>query len=439
MSVPSLWSVSPDGELDIRPHLGQWRAWQSKKRFVWMLAGTQGGKTSFGPVWLHREIQRSGPGDYLAVTSTFPLLKLKMLPEFLKLFAHTLHLGTWHAADRVFAFHDGETRVIFGSAINPESLESATAKAAWLDECGQDDFRLDSWEAIQRRLSLHQGRVLGGTTVYNLGWLKQVVFDQWRGGEADHDIIQFDSTVNPAFPKEEYERARRTLPAWKFRMFYQGQFDRPAGLIYSDFMDSYREEGGHKVHAFDIPPEWPRYGGLDFGPVHTARLMVARDPEAKVYYLYSESLSGGKTTVEHAAEALAAVRGTNMGTWHGGAKSEEQQRMDWKAAGVWINAPTVPDVESGIDRVIALFKNQRLYVFDTCTGLLDELGTYSRETDEMGNPTEKIKDKAKFHRLDALRYVVAGITSDPNPTTVHRLGPDKPAQGATNWQAQRLR
>ena len=148
-----------------------------------------------------------------------------MLPEFLRVFQHTLRLGTWHAQDRVFTYHDGKTRVIFGSAINPESLESATAKAAWLDECGQDDFRLESWEAVNRRLSIHQGRILGTTTPYNLGWLKQIIYDRWRGGDEDYDVIQFPSAVNPAFPREEYERAKRTLPAWKFRMFYDGQFD----------------------------------------------------------------------------------------------------------------------------------------------------------------------------------------------------------------------
>ena len=408
----TLWHVD-GGRLIVSPHAGQARAWRSTRRFIWMLAGTQGGKTSFGPLWLHREIQRRGPGDYLGITATFPLLKLKMLPEFLRLFQHTLHLGQWKAADRVFEFHGGETRVIFGSAINPESLESATAKAAWLDEAGMDDFRLESWEAIQRRLSLHQGRALGGTTLYNLGWLKQQVYDPWRGGDTTHDVIQFESTVNPLFPRAEYERAKAALPTWKFNLFYRGQFDRPAGLIYSDFTDAYRHEGGHKVAPFDIPPEWPRYTGVDFGAVNTARIHLALDPAANVYYLYGESHEGGKTTAQHAAEALSALEGTNAVSWWGGAKSETQQRMDWGAAGVPLQAPMVPDVEAGIDRVISLFKTMRLYVFDSCRGVLDELGTYSREVDEMGQPTEKIKDKERYHRLDALRYASQGLDYSP--------------------------
>ncbi len=409
-----LWDVVPIGKgrhrVVLHLHPGQLRAWDSTRRFVWMLSGTQAGKTSFLPLLLWREIQRKGAGDYLAVTATFPLLKLKMLPEFLGFFEHTMHLGEWSKSDRVFTYHGGKTRIIFGSAINPESLESATAKAAVLDEVGMGDFRLESWEAIIRRLSLYEGRVFGGTTLYNLGWLKQQVYDRWREGDPDHDVIQFESTVNPVFPRTEYERAQRTLPAWKFNMFYRGQFDRPAGLIYSDFADTYREAGGHKVHPFDIPPEWPRHVGVDFGAVNTAIVWAAEDPKARLYYVYRATLEGGKTTAEHVAGAKAVAQGTNIASMWGGSASETQQRMDWAAAGWRLQQPPISDVEAGIDRVIELFKTQRLCVFDTCKGLLDELGTYSREVDGMGQPTEKIKDKERFHYLDATRYLCSGMT-----------------------------
>lgn len=418
-SPKRLWQVLPGGRLDITPHPGQWRVWKSQARFVAMIAGSQSGKTSFGPLWLWREIREQGPGDYLAVTSSFPLLKLKMLPEFLRLFDQTLHLGTWRSGDRVFEYHDKKTRVIFGTASHPESLESATARGGWLDECGQDDFRLGSWEAINRRVTLHQGRLLLTTTPYNLGWLKQQVYDRWAAGDRDYDVIQFESIENPLFPRDEFERLRRTLPTWKFDLFMRGLLARPAGLIYGDFVDAYREEGGHKVHPFDLPPEWPRYGGLDFGGVNSARLVAAHDPAANVYYLYAENLEGGKTTAEHAAAAAALVAGTNLIGWWGGSGSEDQQRWDWAAAGVMVYEPYLSTaagtnldgiVEAGLDRVIALFKARRLYIFDSCAGLLDELGTYRRELDPLvQEPTKKIKDKANYHRLDALRYLVQGI------------------------------
>lgn len=42
----TLYSVE-DGKLKLSLHPGQARAWRSDARFVFMLAGTQGGKTSF--------------------------------------------------------------------------------------------------------------------------------------------------------------------------------------------------------------------------------------------------------------------------------------------------------------------------------------------------------------------------------------------------------
>jgi len=389
----------------LHPHEGQEQAWDSGRRFVFVIAGTQSGKTTFGPWWLWREIERCGEGDYLAVTATYDLFKLKMLPEMRRVFCEILSAEGWQykAGDRVIESKSRNARIVLRSANTPEGLESATAKAAWLDECGQDNFRLNSWEAVQRRLSLHQGRVLGTTTPYNLGWLKTQVFDRWRGGDADFQVVQFRSTMNPSFPTEEYDRAKDVLPGWKFRMFYDGDFSKPAGMIYGSFEDA------NVVDPFPVPLEWPRYVGADFGANNTATVWLAHDADKEVYYLYRESLDGGKTTQEHANIALQHAKHENVVAWAGGAKSETQQRMDWKAAGVPMNEPVISDVEGGIDRVISLVKPKRLYVFNTCKGIIDEFGTYARKLDNDGQPTETIKDKETFHRLDALRYAVQHI------------------------------
>lgn len=399
-------------KLQYRLHPGQARAWNSPARFTFVIAGTQSGKTSFVPIWLDREIRNTGHGDYLAATATYDLFKLKLLPEMRQYFVEMMK---WHEdkSDRVFwkqwrwkptPMFD---RIILRSASSEGGLESATIKAAVLDECGQDEFRIGAWEAVQRRLSLSQGRVLGTTTPYNLGWLKQEIYDKWRAGDKTIRVIQFASIENPSFPRAEYERAKASLPAWKFEMFYNGNFSRPAGLIYSDYIDDYRENGGHLVHPFDLPPAWPRSVGIDFGANNTATVWRAHDPQTDVYYLYLETLEGGMTTNQHAAKLQERGAGLNMSFIKGGAKSETQQRMDWQAAGVSIYEPDIADVEAGIDRVIELFKTHRLYVFDTCHGIRDELGTYSREVDEQGQATEKIKSKETFHRLDALRYIAA--------------------------------
>jgi hypothetical protein len=384
-------------------HAGQTRAWDSKKRFVFVIAGTQSGKTSFVPLWLDREIQEKGRGDYLAVTATYDLFKLKFFPEMSHYFRDLFGWG-YSASDRLLWRQDKPklfTRIILRSADAEGGLESATSKGAVLDECGQDKFRVTAWEAIQRRLSLSEGRVLGATTPYNLGWLKTQVFDLWRKGDPDFGVIQFKSIQNPTFPKAEYYRMKAKLPAWKFRMFYDGEFTRPAGLIYGDFTDL------HIIKPFKIPERFPRYFMVDFGGVNLAKLWIAEDPASENLYLYREELSGDKTTEEHVKEVLDHGE-ILVGSW-GGAGSEGQYRRDWGAAGLYISEPPVSEVEVGIDRVIEVLKKKKLFVFDTCVKTIDQFGIYSRKLDEEGNPTEEIKDKKEFHLLDALRYGISGI------------------------------
>ena len=393
-----------DGEtMQVHLHAGQAKAWDSTRRFVFIIAGTQSGKTSFEPLWLDREIKEKGEGDYLAVTATYDILKLKFLPELRNYFEYTF--GWQYSASEKTIWREYKprmfTRIIMRSADAEGGLESASAKGGLFDECGQDSVKVNAWEALLRRLSLSGGRVLGGTTPYNLGWLKTEIFDRWLNGDPDYQVVQFKSTMNPSFPVAEYERARRTLPAWKFEMFYNGEFSRPAGMIYEDFSEL------HRVPSFDIPSAWPHYLGVDFGAVHTAKVWVAQDPESKLFYLYRESLEGNKTTAQHVA-SVRQYNENNLIAW-GGAKSETQQRWDWSAAGLAVKEPLISDVESGINRVIALLKEKRLFIFNGCTGIIDEMGTYARELNDSGQPTEKIKNKNDYHHLDALRYVASAL------------------------------
>lgn len=421
-----LYQVTDDGAMELHFHANQWRAWDSEKRFIAVLAGTQGGKTSFGPHWLYREICWRGAGDYMIVTPTYPLLEKKALPEFRRVFEHVLNLGKYVGGSlKTFTFSpEGELRtfgarqnrpttVMFGHAQDPDSLESATAKAAWLDEAGQKKFRLGSWEAILRRLSIHLGRVLVTTTPYNLGWLKQKLWDPWMAANKDHpdiDVIRFRSIDNPAFPRQEYERARRDLPLWKFDMFYNALFTRPAGLIY----DCLNEEK-NLVPRFTIPDNWQRYLGLDFGGVNTAGIFYAREPNTDKFYAYREYKAGGRSAAEH---AYYLQQGEPMiPTCVGGSKSEGQWRTEFRRGGevkgvkvgLPVKEPAVKDVEVGIDRVYGANKRGEIYYFDDLDHFLEQKRTYSRQLDEAGEPTEKIEDKESFHFMDAERYIIGWL------------------------------
>ena len=121
-------------------HAGQIKALESKGRTVLVLAGTQGGKTVMGPVWLLNEIKKAGPGDYLAVAPTYPLMQKKMLPEFKRVWQEELRLGEYvGGAIKEFRVDprqqekllrgtpfEGDTtptRVLFGHAQDPDSSD----------------------------------------------------------------------------------------------------------------------------------------------------------------------------------------------------------------------------------------------------------------------------------------------------------------------------
>jgi len=425
-----LWTTD-NGKARLRLHPGQARAWNSDKRFVFVIAGLQSGKTSFGPWWLYREIQRHGPGDYLAVTASYDLFKLKMLPEILAVFEQALGIARYWSGARVLELSDPDTgqykavkaddpmwgRIILRSANAPGGLESATAQAAWLDECGQDGFTMEAWEAVQGRLSLSGGKVLGTTTPYNLGWLKSEQ-DRWERGDSDIEIINFPSYINPAFPKSEYDRMKNRIQAWRFTMRYDGRFAQPAGLVYNVF-----DSATMTVDPFPIPTWWQRIVGIDFGGANTAILWLAENPDTHVWYVYQEWLGGGGTSAQYTKKAREGLFGAKTWKAYGGSSGEGQYRRDWTAAGFRVQEPLVSGVEAGIDRVTSLMQNDQLRVFKSCRGLLDELGTYRRKTDGEGNVLDEIVDKRKFHRLDALRYACPGIKGyGPSKRTIKRIG-----------------
>jgi hypothetical protein len=401
-----------------------------------MSAGSQGGKTGWGPWWLKREIyELRGSGDYIAVTASFDLFKLKMLPAMLDVFVEILGMGRYWSGDKVIELADPISgkflankstdhmwaRIILRSADALGGLESSTSKAAWCDEAGQDRFTFDAYKAIRRRVALKRGRMLMTTTLYNIGWFTQHVIDPATAngntqfhtvgkGEIeltvsenpDTTVVQFDSIINPQFPDQEYEEQRALLPDEEFQMFYRGRKASRRFLIYSSF-----DYTKHTIKPFPIPDSWKRYLGLDFGGANTACMFYAEEPGTNVLYAYREYLAGNKTIEQHVKDILKYENHAPLA--YGGALSEGQWRTEFAQNGLPINPPVTDDVDMGINRVYATHVANGIIYFDTLSGILDEKGRYRRKRDKLGNITEDIENKETFHRLDAERYLITTI------------------------------
>jgi hypothetical protein len=426
-----LREVTEDGKLNLRFHNGQMRTWNSIARFVFMLAGSQGGKTSFLPHWLHRECETARGqlaageplGDFLAVTSTYDQFKLKMLPEMLAVFIEILGIGRYWAGSRVLELREGLVptgslwaskaddpmwgRIILRSAEAVSGLEAATAKAAALDEVGQPEFTRGAWDAILRRVALHKGRVLGVTTIYNAGWLKSEVYDRWAKGDKNYEVVQFDSVLNPMFPQEEFERARETMPTWKFNMFYRGRYDQPAGLVYKNF-----DSASCVIDRFPIPDNWLWYVGHDFGGRNPAVIAFAQDPGTRLLYAAYEYMPDEVGVYDQVQHLKEEFKGRIVLKRQGGSHQEVGWRDDYTAKGWPIAEPPVNDVGVGISRVWAFHQRNSIMVFRDMARYIDEKTSYSYKMGDGDTVLDEIEDKSRYHIMDSERYALCGFYAD---------------------------
>lgn len=407
------------GEMHIRPSAPQYKLMVSEAEIAGMQAGAQSGKTSALVQWLYDEMDRAGPGDYMTVAPTFPLMEPRLIPELLDLFHYKTGWGVYRPGYHRFESYEKQKetqapayRILLGSAVNPDSLESATIKAAIVDELAQTQFPLQSWEALQRRVNLNDGRIRFGTTLYDVSsWYKTRIYDRWKAGDPRFEIIQADSTTNPMFPRERYEQAKRDLPWWKFNMFYRGIYEKPTGLIYDAF-----DEETNFIPAFDLKlpqyQEWPRYVGHDFGPNNTAAVWLAQDPGTGHLYVYRSYHRGGLSVGQHAAEFKRLSQSESVRQRVGGSWAEEEARYAYTAAGWPIFKPAIRDVEAGIDQVYSFVAKNQLFVFDSCQEFLDEIMSYTRVLDDSYEVTDKIVNKSRFHLMDSLRYIMSSFSPE---------------------------
>ena len=193
------------------------------------------------------------------------------------------------------------------------------------------------------------------------------------------------------------ERNRRTMSPARLRMTHEGAFERPEGMIYSQWDDSMI------VDPFDIPDDWPRSAAIDFGFNHpTAAVWCAINPDG-VYYLYREYRRAETLLVQH-FEAISSLSQKEPSSylWYAD-PSAKQGIAELRRLGL----PLVPannEVQAGIDTLSTLMATRRFKVFRGCKAWLDEVEGYVWDKkDDL--PTDKPL-KANDDLMDATRYLV---------------------------------
>lgn len=450
-----------DDELHVNPHIGQEKVLNSKKKTILVLAGNQSGKTSVGAIWMYNQIlewdrkvqdpsmKTAGDVCFWAVISSYPLLNEKLLPVFRDFFVRILKIGEYHVQAKkidVTITRDDGTKVTyeihFKSAKDPDSLASASLGALYVDECAMPVYTYSVWTELIARLTATNGNRLYTSTIYKgnyaYSWIKRKVYDRWKAGAPNIDVIRFESSDNPFANLNELAEAKERMPKAEYEMRYLGIYSKPMGAVYGVF-----DEEKHVVKPFKIPLSTNRMCGIDPGVVNHCHVFIAEimpyEPEYEyfpladgvksVFVVYRSTLTGSSTTTVTYREQAQMVKSYDdypfVKIWTGGSKSEKYFRFDYAAEGIDVQEPPFSEVSAGISAVYALMKNDRFYVFSDQTGLLSNpdsqddrcILSYSRKTDDEGNILDDIENKERYHYLDAIRYCVLGMNVNRPYTT----------------------
>ncbi len=383
-----------NGEVEL--HEYQAKAFESQARFIGLIAGTGGGKTFFGPIWLLKQVRDYPQDSFFVIAPTFPLFNRTTLPEFRKRFDYEPEIrGEYKEQKREYRLGSGGI-VYFGSADRPDSLEGGQVKAAWIDEAGQ--IKLASWQAIQRRLGVKMGQCLLTTTPYSLNWLKTEFYDLWKKGDKDYDVIQFRSIDSPYYPKQEYERARHTIDRRIFDMRYDAQFRKMAGLVYVEFTDrNIKEPKNIKFKRIVAGVDWGFY------PDPCAIVLHGEDDQGRIWVFY-EYYELRKTPDDIKDKAVELNEEYEIETFWCGHDEPGNIQM-FRDAGLDARKNEVQSVNEGQGAVVALIKNKALFVSKKCPNWLDEVETHHY-------PEGKDKPSGPEHALDATRYAIVNMKKD---------------------------
>lgn len=393
-------------------HKYQSMAFESKARFVCLSAGTGGGKTFMGPPWLCNEISKH-PGDtWLILAPTYKILSRATMPTWIEFVRGTQYEGEYIEGRNVYNLPDGGT-IFCMSTDNWKGIEGGQYQGAWLDEAGQMSHM--AWIAVQARLGLKQGRCLFTTTPYANNWLNSEVVIRAKSGDPDYFVVQYASIGNPYYPKEEYERARRTLPPHLFEMRYNGNFTRIEGMVYPEFDECLVDDDPSALLEKARQLDWEIVGGIDWGFSDPfVALVGVLDPTTDTLYIVFERYVPRQTLQSHATVLLA--RGFGEDTVFFADPAGAQHIADMTAYGLALH-PANNDIDLGIIAVTERIKTQRLRVCSRiCHHTIDEASKYRYPNEEDTSALSTLHNEKPIddnnHAMDAIRYLIRGLDGD---------------------------
>lgn len=372
-------------------------------------------------------------GEYVIAREYMPELRRTTMKLFLELLPKEL-LVEHRVADAEIHIKSatGKPAIFYFVGLDsPEKLDSLTLSGAAIDEASQTSE--EAFLKLQGRIRspiglckiLLVGNPKGHDWVYRY-FIKQDTFTE--KAKLNYKILIAPSTENIHLRSDYLENMLQTYSKERIQRDIMGSFDSFEGQIYHEF-----NRNVHVIKPFTIPEEWTRVIGADHGFVNpSAFVWGAVDYDGNIFiyrefyksgWIIEEIINGNKKLREPGVITLS--RGEKVDAIYidpstrarrgqsGGSDFDVYLENIPKK---WALIPANNEVSTGIDRVKSYFKisditkKPRLFIFDNCVNLVDEISQYryaeiSPQMQGRANEKEEPR-KYKDHACDALRYLI---------------------------------
>lgn len=393
------------------PHFNQLRIVDNKKRFKFVRCGRRFGKTTTAISALVEEALDKSKGLYYYIAPTYKQGKQiawQMLVDTVTTLPKSFLKKKPNESELYIEFANG-SKIYIKGADNPDSLRGVGLDGAVLDE--YKDFHSSVWKEIIRPALLDKqgwAMIMGTPKGYNHFYR----MEQEIRLSPDWEFFHFTSYDNPLLSRTELDSIKGETPQVTFEQEYMAEYRRFEGLVYQEF--------DFKRHVLEKLPDdiffHTRIAGIDFGFNNPAAMVEIGVSYEGVYYVTDVWYQTGKTEPE-IVEYVAATTGANRlnALYPDPENPSAIKAMNDKGLPVMEVIKGPGSIKSGIDKIKALFKTNKLFILAKCEPLIFEIETYHYPERRDGFNASDTPVKDNDHALDALRYAImmsdAGLSS----------------------------
>lgn len=390
--------------------------------------GAHGGRGSgkshfFGELWLEENI--AGRVDFVCLRETLKSLEFSV-KKLLESKVSQFNAGAYfEIQDRRILAKNGGVTIFEGmqnhTADSIKSLEGFDR--AWFEE---------AQAASDKSLTLLRPTIRKPGSQMWFSWNPDQPTDPidvlLRGGEPPPEsvVVEANYEDNPWFPDElrremEYDRSRDPD---KFAHVWGGKYRQNSEA---------RVFRNWRIEEFDVDPSWIIRQGADWGFSVDPSVLVQTAIVGRTLYVPYEAYRIG-CEVDFLPDLFRTVPDAER--WATTADSSRPETISYmQRHGFPKMLPAIKGARS-VEEGIEFLRSFDIVVHPRCKHTIEELRTYSYETDPLtGLVLAKLKDKDN-HVIDSLRYACEGARRAANAKPKRELKTTPPADAGMGWMGQ---